>query len=129
MLNYRLLSFVVLSIFKPTIDKLTSLIEKAEMDLQGLGPFSFSDYEVKQERKSLDGENVFWHYGKRINELKDLKSIGTADWYAYSLNSFKKYLVHLNDRTDRLAFERITPIWLLHVFKGIYGNFSSSGKI
>jgi len=117
------------NIYKSTIDQLSGLIAKAEKDLQGLEPFTFTDYEVKQERKSSDGENIFWHYGKRINELKDLKSIGTADWYSYSMNSIKKYLVHLNDRTDRLTFEKITPTWLLHYEKYMMGCGKSKTTI
>lgn len=117
------------NIYKPTIDKLGRLITKAEADLKGLEPFSFGAYEVKLKRKSSDGENIFWHYERRIGELRDLKSMGTADWYAYSMNSIKKYLENLKDRMDRLAFEKVTPNWLLHYEKYMLGCGKSKTTI
>lgn len=93
--------------------QMRSLEMKAIEAADSIKPFSFEVFERKLYRKSGEGENVFWHYEKQIEELKASDQIGTASNYDLSLKSLKAFIEYQTSKTPKtLLFSDITASWL-----------------
>jgi site-specific recombinase XerD len=93
--------------FQPLRNKLQDIVSDAQKAVDQLEHFTFEAFERKAGTPKGEAVNVFHHYGKRIDELKAAKQVGTAMIYGLAVKSLRKYA-----GKDRLTFAEVTPKFL-----------------
>jgi integrase/recombinase XerD len=94
-------------LFKGLRTKLDVLKADAQAAIDQLEHFSFEAYERKASTPKGEAVNVFYHYSKRIEDLRAAKQIGTANNYSLAAKSLKEFA-----GLNRLTFQNVTPKFL-----------------
>lgn len=80
--------------------------------IDGLEEFSFEAFELRFLRKRSQAKDVFFHFERKIKELKDRGQIASAEVYQCALKSIIEFELRHNDTADRLRFSKVDPKWL-----------------
>jgi len=92
---------------QPLRKKLQGIVDDTQEAIDKLEHFTFEAYERKAATPKGEGQNVFWHYAQRVDELRASKQIGTANNYSLAAKSLKEYA-----GADTLLFKAVTSKFL-----------------
>jgi integrase/recombinase XerD len=93
--------------YKRLHNTLKSLRDDAQEHIDRMEHFTFEAFERKAQTPKGEAQNVFWHYAKRVDEMKAAKQIGTGNNYSLAAKSLKEYA-----GADTLLFKAVTPKFL-----------------
>jgi integrase/recombinase XerD len=93
--------------FKALRQKLQDIVSDTQKAVDQLEHFTFEAFERKAQTPKGEAVNVFYHYAKRVDELRAAKQYNTASNYNLAAKSLKAYA-----DSERLTFARVTPRFL-----------------
>jgi integrase/recombinase XerD len=93
--------------FQPLRKKLQALVSEAQNAIDELEHFTFDSYQRKAGTPTGEAVNVFYHYARRVEDLRAAKQIGTANNYSLAAKSLKEFA-----GVNRLTFQNVTPKFL-----------------
>lgn len=95
---------------------LEAIITKAREASEEMKKFEFEVFEKKAFRKRGEGQNVFYHYQEKIEELERFDRISTKSNYELSMKSIEGFMKHRSKSgraSSKLYFDKINKKWLL----------------
>jgi integrase/recombinase XerD len=93
--------------FQELRDTLEKVVSKVKAQISQLEHFSFEAYERKASTPTGEAVNVFYHYARRVEDLRAAKQIGTANNYALAAKSLKEFA-----GLKKLTFQNVTVKFL-----------------
>jgi len=93
--------------FKPLRKTMQNIVSDAQAAIDKLEHFTFETFERKAQTPKGESVNVFYHYAKRVTELRAAKQIGTANTYRLAAKSLQEF-----HKSDKLPFRAVTPSFL-----------------
>lgn len=92
-------------------DKITEKESKAKTIVQEMKGFNLERFERLMFAPSGSGQDIFFQYGIKIDQLKKEDQLKTARCYENSMSSLKTYLQE-KSRPSWIAYNAITADWL-----------------
>lgn len=92
--------------------KLDYFEKRASEEIEKLDRFTFENFERHFFRDRNSANSVQYYYSEKINRLKDIGKIGTAESYQCSINSIKNFIESRNRKIESLRFPEVDAKWL-----------------